>query len=236
MVLLAALALAALTARLGVWQLDRADQKLRLQQAQQQQRALPALSAAQLPRQAAEVQAQQHRLAQVRGRWLAQHTLVLDNRQMNGRVGFYVLTPLQLPDGSVLLVQRGWWPRDLVDRTRIAAPPPPAGEVAVQGRIAPGPARLFEFDSAASGPIRQNLEIEQFGRETGLPLRPLLLVQEDGDAPPEDGLLRQWPVPAADVHKHHGYAFQWFALSALTALLYVWFQILRPRRRPREAP
>ena len=36
-----------------------------------------------------------------------------------------------------------------------------------------------------------------------------------------------------DVGKHHGYAFQWFALSALVIVLYVWFQHIRPaRRRP----
>jgi len=34
-----------------------------------------------------------------------------------------------------------------------------------------------------------------------------------------------------DVSKHHGYAFQWFALCALVALLYLWFQILVPRRK-----
>jgi surfeit locus 1 family protein len=56
-----------------------------------------------------------------------------------------------------------------------------------------------------------------------------VVVQEDGANPPADGLLRQWPPPAADVHKHYGYAFQWFALSALVLVLYVWFQILRPR-------
>ena len=51
-------------------------------------------------------------------------------------------------------------------------------------------------------------------------------------ANPGDGLARDWPAPAADVHKHYGYAFQWFSLSALTVILYVWFQVLRPRRRP----
>ena len=35
---------------------------------------------------------------------------------------------------------------------------------------------------------------------------------------------------AAGVHKHYGYAFQWFALSALILGLYVWFQLIRPRR------
>ena len=44
-------------------------------------------------------------------------------------------------------------------------------------------------------------------------------------------VLRQWPRPAADVHKHYGYAFQWFGLCALIAILYVWFQFIQPRRR-----
>jgi hypothetical protein len=46
-----------------------------------------------------------------------------------------------------------------------------------------------------------------------------------------EGLLRQWPEPDAGVSKHYGYAFQWFGLCALVALLYLWFQILRPLRR-----
>ena len=42
-------------------------------------------------------------------------------------------------------------------------------------------------------------------------------------------VAREWPRPAVDVQKHYGYAFQWFALGALMAGLYVWFQLVRPR-------
>lgn len=229
-VLLAALALAASTARLGLWQLDRAAQKLALQADLQRQRALPPLPAAALARTPAQALAQQHRLIDLQGRWLGERTVYLDNRQMNGRPGFYVVTPLRLPDGSAVLVQRGWTPRDFVERTHITAAAAPAGEVAVRGRIAPVLARLYEIGAAASGPIRQNLDIGAYARETSLPLRPLAVMQEDGDHPPTDGLLRQWPLPAADVHKHYGYAVQWLALCALTLGLYVWFQLIRPRR------
>ncbi len=237
LVLLAALAAAVLTARLGVWQLDRAAQKTALQQALQQQQALPPLAQAELARTPAELPAQVHRRVQLQGRWLPAQTVYLENRQMNGRPGFYAVTPLQLADGSAVLVQRGWVPRDLLDRTRVVAPPPPEGLVQVLGRIAPGPARLYEFDGAASGPIRQNLDPMQYARETGLALRPLAVVQEDGTAANADGLLRLWPQPAVDVHKHHGYAFQWFALCALIIGLYVWFQLIRPaRQRARRGP
>jgi surfeit locus 1 family protein len=50
-----------------------------------------------------------------------------------------------------------------------------------------------------------------------------------------DGLHRHWPPPAVDVHKHYGYAFQWFALAALILGLYVWFQVLAPYRAGRAA-
>jgi surfeit locus 1 family protein len=233
-VLLAAIAAAALTARLGVWQLDRAAQKTDLQQALQQQRALPPLPQADLAREPAELPAQLHRSVRLQGRWLAAHTVYLENRQMNGQPGFYAVTPLQLGDGSAVLVQRGWVPRDLLDRTRVAALPPPEGVVQVLGRIAPGPARLYEFDGAASGPIRQNLDVASFARESGLLLRPLAVVQEDDATATRDGLLRQWPQPATGVEKHHGYAFQWFALCALIIGLYVWFQLIRPARRRRS--
>jgi len=229
-VLVAALLLTALTARLGLWQLDRAAQKNQLQAVLDARLALPPLPATELARDAEAAAAQHHRAIVIEGQWLAERTVYLENRQMNGRPGFVAVTPLQLDDGSAVLVQRGWLPRDLMDRTRIVAAPPPPGRVAVQGRIAPAPGRLYEFEAVASGPIRQNLDLDGYARETGLPLRPLTLVQEDGQPPPEDGLLRQWPRPAADVHKHYGYAFQWFSLSALTLGLYVWFQLIRPRR------
>jgi len=122
-VLVAALAAAALTARLGLWQLDRAAQKNQLQAALDSQLALPPLPPAELARDAAGAAAQQHRAVVVEGQWLAALTVYLDNRQMNGRPGFYAITPLRLDDGSAVLVQRGWLPRDANERTRIAAAP-----------------------------------------------------------------------------------------------------------------
>lgn len=229
-VLVAALALCLFTARLGWWQLDRAAQKTAMQAALDQRSAQPPLPVVDWPANAAQVAAYEHRRTQAQGVWLNEHSVYLDNRPLNGRSGFYLVTPLRLDDGTAVLVQRGWLPRDAADRTRLPPLPPPSGLVNVAGRIAPALSRVYEFDSAASGAIRQNLDVVAYASESRLKLKPWVLIQEDNPGAERDGLMRQWPSPNLGVQKHHGYAFQWFSLSLLTAGLYVWFQLLRPRR------
>lgn len=234
-VTLAAVASALLMARLGWWQLDRAAQKETLQQAVDSSVALPPLPAQALASTLAQAAGQLHRRVTVRGQWLPGRTVFLDNRQMDGRPGFFVLTPLRLDDGSAVLVQRGWVPRDMQDRTRLPAIATSAQPVTLTARVEGPPARLYEFtpQGGETGVIRQNLSIESFADETQLSLRPLTLLQlDDAAAPAADGLQRHWPLPAVDVHKHYGYAVQWFSLAALITGLYVWFQLIRPRRRP----
>ncbi len=224
----------AVTFSLGLWQWGRAHEKLALQAQQQARQALPALGQDTL-RVTPRSPDLTHRTVLLRGQWLAAHTVYLDNRQMQGRVGFYVITPLRLsPDfagapDAVVLVQRGWVPRSFTDRQQLPAITTPAGEVTVTGRIAPAPSKLYAFEGADTGPIRQNLDLPAFRAETGLPLVEGS-VQQTGA--PSEGLLRDWPVPASSADKNYGYAFQWWALCGVIFLLYVWFQFIAPRRRP----
>lgn len=235
-VLIATILGVTVTANLGAWQLRRAAQKIALQDMLESRAKLSVLSASDLARSAAQSEAQLYRPVHLRGRWVAAHSVFLENRQMAGRVGFYLVTPLQLegrPDA--VLVQRGWVPRDQRDRTLLPTVPTPAGVVEVDGHIAPPPARLYEFAPSASGVIRQNLDLGEFRLETGLALAPLSVLEssEKAESPAAagDSLLREWPRPAVDVQRHYGYAFQWFALCALMTGLYVWFQLVRPWRQ-----
>jgi surfeit locus 1 family protein len=230
-VLIAALLAGALTARLGLWQLDRAAQKVSLQAALDAQAQRPALSNAELA--GAD---QLHRRVALRGTWIAERTVWLDNRPMDGRVGFFVVTPLRLAGrDDTVLVQRGWAPRHAAERNRLPPLVTPAGEVEVIGRLAASPSRLYELGEGSTGAIRQNLDPAAFGAEAGLKLLPLTVVQTDANPSSiDDGLLRHWPAPELGLHKHYGYAFQWFALCALILVLYVWFQLVRPRLRKQQ--
>ena len=218
----------AVTASLGLWQLDRARQKIDLQAQIDQRANLPAWQVHDLLA-AGDPLSGVHRPVQLRGQWVDEASVFLDNRQMGARNGFILVTPLKLAGSPrAVLVQRGWVPRDFTDRSRVPTINAPPGEVQVEGRLAPPPGKLYELGEAGGGAIRQNLDVGVFARETGLKLL-AVSVQQSGPSP--EGLLREWPRAAVGVHKHHGYAFQWFALCALAGLLYLWFQIISPRRK-----
>ncbi|MDF1484826.1 SURF1 family protein [Ramlibacter sp. H39-3-26] len=234
---LAAVACVAATMALGLWQLSRAAQREALQAAVETRAALPPLDAAALAAGAGDGVALLHRRVLLAGHWLADATVYLDNRQMHGRPGFYVVTPLALEPGpAVVAVQRGWIARDFEQRTRLAPVDTPAGVVQIEGRIDGAPARLLEFGAAAADEgfsrIRQNLDLAAYGAQIHVPLLTAVSVQQTGAD--SEGLQRDWPRADAGAARNYGYAFQWFGLAALIAALYVWFQLVQPYRRNRH--
>lgn len=219
----------ALTASLGVWQLSRAAQKQALEAGIAERGAMAALDAATVLSANGAWESLLHRMVRLKGHWMPEASVFLDNRPMAGRSGFILVTPLRISgDGRALLVQRGWVPRNFQDRSQVPEVPTLAGEVEVVGRLAPPPSRLFELGASEQGRIRQNLDIDSLAKETGLELLPLSVLQSGASA---EGLLREWPRFESASHKHHAYAAQWFAMSAVAAGLYAWFQLISPRRR-----
>ncbi len=270
---IAAMLTIAATASLGHWQLSRAAQKEAMQAESEAQSRRPELDQ-QTFLSTDKGSDAMLRPVRLRGLWLGAQTVYLDNRQMHGVPGFYVLTPFALEGSNqTVMVQRGWIQRNFQNRTQLQPVQTPVGLVEVVGRIAPPPSHLMELgksavvaspDAAASSAaasstasgtasavaspsvaaaamaapegsyaIRQNLDLEAFRVETGLPLRTDLSLQQSGSA--SEGLQRDWPAPALGIERHYGYAFQWFALSALVALLYVWLQLIAPWRKIRRA-
>ncbi len=241
-----ALLVFAASVALGRWQLSRAAQKEAMQAGIEAQGALPPLDMHTFLGLEKAVDAL-HRIVHLRGLWLTSQTIYLDNRQMHELSGFYVVTPLAL-EGSdqTILVQRGWVQRNFEERDKLVPFVTPTGLVEVTGRIAPPPGRLLDLGHASSppsvasaasvsgsSPIRQNLDLLAFKAETGLPLRTDVTLQETG--PASDGLQRDWTAPTLGVERNYGYAFQWFGLAALVAILYVWIQFIAPWRRARRA-
>jgi cytochrome oxidase assembly protein ShyY1 len=214
---------------LGFWQLDRAAEKRALEAAYVEQQAQPpsqldAHNMASLP---------DHRRVLLQGQFDADHTWLLDNKQRDGRVGYEVVTPFKLTDGSLILVNRGWLPGS---RQRAQLPPIPAlsGEQMLFG----------ELVSASKHPLLDGATTQTDWPRVVMALDPVAMSEQLGKVLPArylrlddsspGALVTQWQAVNVSSAKHSGYAFQWFGMALA---LVIWFivantKVLHTWRRP----
>ncbi|MEI6382474.1 MAG: SURF1 family protein [Betaproteobacteria bacterium] len=222
----------ALTIGLALWQLSRAQQKDEIHQAMIQMQALPSLQSQQL---VADPQLWQstHRAVQLNGQWLVDQTIFLDNRSHHGAAGFWVISPLKINEQESVLVKRGWLARDLRDPKFLPRLDTPTTDVVINGRIDLPLSQWFTLSNPSPSSqsvdtkksrIQSNIQNKDIEYETGLKIVATVL-QIDASS---DGLKRDWPDITQTSDKNRAYAWQWFALSALIAGLYVWFQWIKP--------
>ena len=159
-----------------------------------------------------------NRHVEATGVFAAARTVYLDNRNRGGRPGYEVVTPLVLAPSAAVLVQRGWIERGARESLRT-----PEGRQRVEGIALEHLPRAFGGGNE-KGPVRQNLDIEAYAKETGLALQPIAIQQRNDNG---DGLARDWPAPDFGVDTHRAYALQWYSLAALSAALGLAFSFRR---------
>ena len=221
---LAALFFFVLTLSLGNWQSGRADTKRELQARYD---AAVREAPIHLGSDLLDHDSVLYRKLEVEGVFDDAHTILIDNRVLNGVAGYHVLTPLRIQGGEVyILVNRGWVATGR-SRDRIPAPPTPPGVVRLEGMAVDPQTRYFELsDTLPQGRVWQNLDFDRYVKATRLPLQPVLLLQTSEQA---DGLQRSWPRPDTGVESHVSYAFQWYSLAATLVVLWLIINIRRFR-------
>lgn len=151
---------------------------------------------------------------EVRGVFVPEHTVFLDNKVRHQRAGYEVITPLRISQEHVL-VNRGWIAagpsRDVLPEVRT-----PAGEVRIEGIALKRVPQVLQLKEDPKSRVRQNLDMNEFASRTGLALRPMLIEQH---SPADDGLSRDWPRAESGAEKSESYSLQWYSLAALAAVL-----------------
>ena len=215
----------ALTAAAGNWQLDRAHEKERLQQAYERSAAAAALIMTATP---VEAEPLLFRPIEVTGEFVPRAAVFLDNKVLAGATGYHVIMPLRIAGSpKYVLVNRGWVAAGS-DRTRLPDVWTPAGSVTVAG-IAVLPGRFLELSGAQpSGPVWQNLTIERYRRRMQFDIQPVVIEQKNDLG---DRLVRSWSGPDVGAARHYGYALQWFSLCGLIVFLCVFFHVRRDRTK-----
>jgi cytochrome oxidase assembly protein ShyY1 len=152
------------------------------------------------------------------GHYDTSNVVVARGRTVNDRIGFEILVPLVLPDGSRLIVDRGWIPNGSTGAAEAPRMPPlPTGTVSVEGRV-----HLPE--SEADRPVRLG-SLESVRRIAPATLNKPQTYAEylllDKQTPATPGFTRI-PADRQPSWMNAGYTVQWWAFSLLALFGLVW--------------
>lgn len=220
---LAALAALIVLVSLGTWQLER----LRWKEALIAERDARLAAPAELLPAQADWPAWEFRRVEVQGTFLHDLEQLFGARGHGGQVGHHVLTPLLRPDGSALLVDRGWVPAD-------KAHPAARREGQVEGPVSITGIARYRGEHAAGWftPANQPEQAMWFSYdlaalEEALALSLLPVVVEADDRPNPGGLPIGGLTRIALTNNHLQYAVTWYGLALTLVVVYLSFSLRR---------
>lgn len=226
---LACIGVVALGMSLAQWQTRRAVEKEQIASSLQAKSHLPALTS--IPADAAD-DALEYRRVVLSGEFLSQWAFYLDNRPLHGVAGFEVVMPFKLADsGRIVLIKRGWQPRNPIQRTRLPELKTPQGTISIEGVIKNGFDHIMQLGqepAIKNGVILQNINLLKVREQTGLNLSEYVVEQTSNIG---DHLQRDWSAASSGADRHRGYAFQWYALSLMAIIFFVVTGIKRGKNR-----
>ena len=202
---------------LGFWQLSRGAEKSALLNSYAERRAAEPMASTELQ----NTQDPAFRRVRLHGQFDPEHSVLLDNRQRDGKVGVELLQPFQdQASGLWLLVNRGWlaWP----DRRMPPQFTTPKQPLSVEAWVYVAPGATFQLHAdpnattwpqlvTAVEPARLWTALERDGFAYQLRL-------ENGPA----SYQADWPIVAMGAEKHIAYAVQWFAMAIALLGLFIY--------------
>ncbi len=226
------IALAIVFVNLGLWQLDRLDQRHA-----QNDRVTAARNATPVP--AAKVfrtgkgpaKKDGYRLVTATGHYDAGSEYLVRGRTVGDRAGMFVLTPLTTAEGPTLLVVRGFVAASSAG-ARVApdVPAPPSGEVTVVGRVRQSESGPLQETRIGRFETVKKLDTGRIGKALDTPTYEGFV--EQVEAP--DGLVAA-PAPPVEEGPHLAYAVQWFLFAGLLFVGYAVYARREEQQRFRQA-
>ena len=222
---------------LGLWQLDRADEKREIDHGIQ-------LAITKMPlklnetklgtKETNEILLQEvYRPAAVSGIYDNNNQFLLDNRTHLGKPGYHVLTPFKF-DSTVksdkqasshaVLINRGWITYNGT-RDNIPSIDVENNDREILGQIKQVTEAIVLNDddkkavqNSNNPKLIQSIQIAELNKELDYQLLPIIIELDKQD---KDGFIREWQPYYGSIDKHNAYALQWFAMAAILLFLFI---------------
>lgn len=216
----------AVCVRLGIWQLDRLEQRRAFNAQVATMRAADPLDLnTNIP---ADLTAMEWRAVMVTGEYDFENQVAMRNQYNNGVYGFHLITPLHF-DGGTVLVNRGWVPAESDSAPEDWRVYDEAGIVAVTGQIRLGQGKPAFGGVADALPmdgtrlaVWNNLDVEMMSAQFPYPILGVFVqpaVVEGDDLPP----IPYQPIIELTEGSHFGYALQWFTFATILFVGYPFY-------------
>ena len=222
---------------LGLWQLDRADEKRIIDQGIQHAIAKMPLKLNEIKlerEETTEILLQEvYRPATIRGTYDSDNQFLLDNRTHLGKPGYHVLTPFKFDStfdsdkkGSrkAVLINRGWITYNGT-RDNIPSIDVENNDREILGQIKQVTEAIVLNDADKNAgqnsnnpKLIQSIEIAELNKELDYELLPIII---ELNKQVKDGFIREWQPYYGSIDKHNAYALQWFAMAAILLFLFI---------------
>lgn len=207
---------------LGVWQLNRASEKVQLLRRFATASSAPLQAFATVRGGVAD---EHYPHIEAHGRFLADRDYVLDDQMHADRIGVQVYAPFHaLHDDRLLLVDLGFVPREGGDQRVPQLPPLPAAPITLHGLYAPPPRAGLKLGGDAL-PAQSAwpktsiyLDLHNIGKDLHASIYPRVLLLDPDPATP---YIRQWVPATMPPSRHRGYAVQWFTFALAALAIFV---------------
>jgi len=224
---LAVIVLCPLLVSLGMWQLNRAEEKRQIADSFESGAPAVVLGGVSVGEALAELPRFQR--VELEGSYESDRQFLLDNMTHEGAAGYQVLTPFVIEGGDVrVLVNRGWIPKAF--GTSLLPQVDVAGNIRrIRGRITRLPRPGLEL-AGDTPPLPEWPQVVQFpvmdelAKTLGEPLAARMVLLDRTES---DGFVRDWSPVEFGPERHVGYALQWFAMSATVLIIYVALNLKR---------
>lgn len=157
------------------------------------------------------------------------HEVMARARTVNANVGFEIITPLVLADGTAVLVDRGWIASgDGGATVAPVVPPAPSGQVTVVGRVHAPESKPSTPENFDGHPAVRRIGPAELADSVPYPLYGGYITLEQ-QTPPASAAFVPIPPDYEDATMNAGYVIQWWAFALLTLGGYVYLVMKEAR-------
>jgi cytochrome oxidase assembly protein ShyY1 len=227
---LLAVAAAAVMVKLGDWQLHRYTERSSINariDAADSVRAVPLTSVLAAPTAAGTSGSSPgKRLAwtkvTVSGRYDPSHEIQARGRTVDGDVGFEIVTPLVLADGTAVFIDRGWVPAPAGGAVAApAVPPAPTGDVTVVGQVHLSESRPAPIEHRDGRLDTRRIAVPRLAHEMPYPVYGAYVLLTS-QTPAADPAFTRIPIDHEDSWQNAGYTVQWWLFAGMALFAYGW--------------